>query len=103
MPEEFIGAISFGALSAITWLAYKHPKGYQRLYIPLAIMLFVPVIGYLCWVNGVRYGFSALAGRTGGLPADFGDYRDGILFSWKPGCLYRNSIIVRGQLGFGQI
>ena len=58
--DGLIGGLILAAISALTFLAYKHPKGYSRLHTILnfsAMLFFIALSG---WYYGVIYGVSAV-------------------------------------------
>lgn len=42
--EEFLYTLAAAALAGLAWVAYKHPKGFRRLYWPLHAVI---TLGYL--------------------------------------------------------
>ncbi len=52
-----IATISLSLLTGITFIAYKHPKGYQKLYWPLVGLLFGEIIFRTIYNAGLSAGF----------------------------------------------
>ena len=52
-----ISLITLG-ISSLTFVAYKHPKGYERLYKPLCIITFAVLALFAVYNIGYTYGFT---------------------------------------------
>lgn len=62
--EEFIAAAGVAALSGLTFLAYKHPKAYSRLYVAFLIIYGALWVAAQLFTLGVEHA-AELAGTAG--------------------------------------
>jgi hypothetical protein len=56
--EGLLAALVVAAISGITFIAYKHPTGYKRLYIPLIVIVIVTQTLCVAFDLGKISGFS---------------------------------------------
>ncbi len=63
--ETFWGGLALAVLTALVWLAYTHPKSYERLYIPFAAIPLVALIVLGAFHLGHQLGWQ---GAEGGKP-----------------------------------
>jgi hypothetical protein len=56
--EGFLAALVLAGISAVTFIAYKHPSGYRRLYWPLFSAIMIPWILWTAFSIGQHFGFS---------------------------------------------
>jgi hypothetical protein len=59
MRDTIISAIVMAAISGLTFIAYKHPKGYARMYLPVMLSGMAVFLLYATYSIGFLYGFSA--------------------------------------------
>lgn len=59
--EAFLTTVSFGAISGITFIAYKHPTAYRRLFVWLVLFNCVMTMGIAGYSAGLNTGHAALA------------------------------------------
>lgn len=60
MIETIISGIVLAAISGLTFIAYKHPKGYFRIHIPLTTIIGSTMMCILFWNFGVMTAHSKL-------------------------------------------
>lgn len=57
--EALLSTLALAAVSSITFIAYKHPAAYRRLYMPIFALITIAVCGLLGWEAGNAAGFEA--------------------------------------------
>ncbi len=65
---RLVGGIALAALSAVTFVAYKHPKAYVKLYLILITIVGVGMVGISVWGISNVAALNSLLGIT--LPND---------------------------------
>src|SRR5437879_6489866 len=58
--DKFITGLALAAIGAVTWVAYKHPEGYKRLYWPLLITLWITYTCLNLWDVSSAHTYAAL-------------------------------------------
>jgi ABC-type polysaccharide/polyol phosphate export permease len=58
MRDTIISAMVMAAISGLTFIAYKHPKGYTRIYFPVMICGIAVFLLYATFCVGYIHGFS---------------------------------------------
>ena len=66
MKETLIPALILAAISGLTWVAYKHPKGYEKIMFALYVFIGLPVGWFIGTVFELIFCLSALRGATQG-------------------------------------
>jgi hypothetical protein len=61
MRDTIISAIVMAAISGLTFIAYKHPKGYARMHYPVMITFGAVWVLYATYSIGYVYGFGDAA------------------------------------------
>lgn len=49
MDDKFLSGLALAAISALNFVAYKHPSGYQKLSNPIMAITWVAWMGFLIW------------------------------------------------------
>lgn len=57
MDEKVLASIVLAALGGLTFLAYKHPEAYEKLFWPLVILLNAALFGAIVWDAGLGAGY----------------------------------------------
>ena len=60
MLETLITGLALAAVSAITYLAYKHPAAYGKIYKPLSVLNLIILTLIASWTFGVQHAFTQL-------------------------------------------
>ncbi len=58
--DKVIPALFIAAISSLTFIAYKHPNAYRKLYLPLMICCMIIIIAVSAWTWGSKFTFDAL-------------------------------------------
>lgn len=58
--ENLIQGLFVAAIGGLTYVAYKHPDGYSRMYWPLMGAVILSMTGILIWELGISAGLGAL-------------------------------------------
>lgn len=58
--DKLIPGLVLAAIGALTWIAYKHPKGYERLYVPLSLVSVAIFSSVGAWDISGYYTFDVL-------------------------------------------
>lgn len=58
MRDAIFSTIIMAAISSLAFIAYKHPKGYARMYVPLMFIAFVSLVVWWAYSIGYFTGFS---------------------------------------------
>jgi hypothetical protein len=60
MLDKVLPALFIAAISALTFLAYKHPKGYQKISLAINVTYGVAVTSALTWHLGSYFTYEAI-------------------------------------------
>ena len=60
MIESIVSALAVAFISALAWIAYRHPGGYKKLYQPLSWLLIAAYCGSQLWSLAVTKTYSSL-------------------------------------------
>lgn len=60
MIETIAPSLVIAAISGISFLAYKHPRAYQKLFIPICYAQLAIVVGLVIWDAAITTAFSYL-------------------------------------------
>jgi hypothetical protein len=60
MLETIIAGLLLAAVSAITYLAYKHPSAYRKIYWPLETLSSIILVANSIWTFGVQFAYTQL-------------------------------------------
>ena len=47
--ETVLSGLAIAAIAGVTVIAYRHPKGFEKLYVPLCLVISGTVIVFLSW------------------------------------------------------
>jgi len=54
MTQTFIGGVGLAILSAITFVAYRHPKEFYKLFIGIIIIIWVYLVSVVSYMIGLN-------------------------------------------------
>jgi hypothetical protein len=60
MLETLITGLALAAVSCVTYLAYKHPSAYRKIYWPLTTLICVILLVNSIWTFGVQSAYTQL-------------------------------------------
>lgn len=55
--EGFLASLALAMISGLTFIAYRHPAGYRRLYLPIVYTVWAVWLGRLIYTLGETSGF----------------------------------------------
>jgi hypothetical protein len=58
--DKAIPALIVAAISSLTFVAYKHPKAYKKIWAPLMVCYGMAFLCSIVWNTGVQFTFDAL-------------------------------------------
>lgn len=59
--EKFVSGLALAAITGLTFIAYKHPRAFDRMYLPMYAILTICVTSFLAWDFSASATFKALA------------------------------------------
>ena len=71
----FLALLATAILSTLTFVAYKHPKGYRKLADICNGILVLSLVSYMAWIAGYRAGYyssSEVSSVSDGIPISEG-------------------------------